>query len=325
MKYLELNGKEQQEDVLTQVRAWRGLDARAIRIRDISGTPEMHEAVILLMRAVCAEAGMPVYGSGHIRRLEDIKKMLYAGCTAVLCDMEDDTERRVREEAVSRFGEDRVPAEEPAFPVPVSVGWESCRPDAAGLVPCIVQDEVTGEVLMMAYMNEESFEQTVRTGRMTYWSRSRREIWVKGLTSGHYQFVRSMALDCDGDTLLARVRQIGAACHTGNRSCFFTEMFRLGHGASDPQQVLRDVYATILERRAHPKEGSYTNYLFDSGLNKILKKVGEEAAETIIAAKDPDPVESVYEIADLQYHLMVLMAEKGLTWDDIAGELASRE
>ena len=137
--------------------------------------------------------------------------------------------------------------------------------------------------------------------------------------------MKSLAIDCDGDTLLAKVAQAGAACHTGNRSCFYREIFRIGHPASDPQRVLQDVYAVIADRKKNPREGSYTNYLFDKGMDKILKKVGEEAAEIIIAAKNPDRTESIYEIADLLYHLMVLMCEKGLTWEDIAGELADRE
>ena len=193
-----------------------------------------------------------------------------------------------------------------------------------GLIPVIVQDYKTNEVLMMAYMNEEAFDHTVKTGRMTYYSRSRQCQWVKGETSGHYQYVRSLAADCDRDTLLAKVEQIGAACHTGNRSCFYTTIVGTDHDAKNPLQIFESVYDTIMDRRRNPKEGSYTNYLFDKGLDKILKKVGEEATEIVIAAKNPNPEEIKYELADFLYHAMVLMVERGVTWEDITEELADR-
>ena len=193
-----------------------------------------------------------------------------------------------------------------------------------GLIPVIVQDYKTNEVLMMAYMNEEAFDNTVKTGRMTYYSRSRQCQWVKGETSGHFQYVRSLAVDCDKDTLLAKVDQVGAACHTGNRSCFYTTIVGADYDAKNPLQVFESVYNTIEDRRIHPKEGSYTNYLFDKGLDKILKKVGEEATEIVIAAKNPNPEEIKYEIADFLYHAMVLMVERGVTWEDITNELADR-
>lgn len=193
-----------------------------------------------------------------------------------------------------------------------------------GLIPVIVQDYKTNEVLMMAYMDKEAFDHTVKTGRMTYYSRSRQCQWVKGETSGHYQYVRSLAVDCDRDTLLAKVEQIGAACHTGNRSCFYTTIVGTDHDAKNPLQVFESVYDTIMDRRQNPKEGSYTNYLFDKGLDKILKKVGEEATEIVIAAKNPNPEEIKYEISDFLYHAMVLMVERGVTWEDITNELADR-
>ena len=193
-----------------------------------------------------------------------------------------------------------------------------------GLIPVIVQDYKTNEVLMMAYMNEEAFDNTVKTGRMTYYSRSRQCQWVKGETSGHYQYVKSLSIDCDKDTLLAKVEQIGAACHTGNRSCFYTTIVGADYDAKNPLQVFESVYNTILDRREHPKEGSYTNYLFEKGIDKILKKVGEEATEIVIAAKNPNPEEIKYEISDFLYHAMVLMVERGVTWEDITNELADR-
>ena len=193
-----------------------------------------------------------------------------------------------------------------------------------GLIPVIVQDYKTNEVLMMAYMNEEAFDHTVKTGRMTYYSRSRQCQWVKGETSGHFQYVKSLSIDCDKDTLLAKVEQIGAACHTGNRSCFYTTIVGADYDAKNPLQVFESVYNTIVDRREHPKEGSYTNYLFEKGIDKILKKVGEEATEIVIAAKNPNPEEIKYEISDFLYHAMVLMVERDVTWEDITNELADR-
>lgn len=196
--------------------------------------------------------------------------------------------------------------------------------DCAGLVPCIVQDYKTGEVLMLAYMNEESYGKTIETGKMTYYSRSRQELWCKGDTSGHYQYVKALKIDCDNDTILAEVRQVGAACHTGNRSCFYRELLNRSGDFVNPLTVLTEDYDVIANRKAHPKEGSYTNYLFDKGIDKILKKCGEEATEIVIAAKNPDAEELKYEISDFLYHLMVLMVECGLDWNDIVKELANR-
>ncbi len=193
-----------------------------------------------------------------------------------------------------------------------------------GLLPVIVQDYETNEVLMMAYMNEEAFNHTVKSGKMTYYSRSRKEQWVKGQTSGHFQYVKSLTVDCDRDTLLAKVEQIGAACHTGNRTCFFQPIVGNDYDSKNPLQIFETVYHTITDRKQHPKEGSYTNYLFDKGIDKILKKVGEEATEIVIAAKNPSPEEIKYEIADFLYHAMVLMVEKGVSWEDITKELADR-
>ena len=193
-----------------------------------------------------------------------------------------------------------------------------------GLIPVIVQHYKTQEILMLAYMNEESFYETIKTGKMTYFSRSRQKLWVKGETSGHFQYVKSLTVDCDLDTLLAKVDQIGAACHTGNPTCFFQPIVGDQYEEINTQQVFESVYHTIMDRKEHPKEGSYTNYLFEKGIDKILKKVGEEAAEIIIAAKNPNPEELKYEMCDFLYHMMVLMAERGITWDDIMEEMAKR-
>ena len=192
------------------------------------------------------------------------------------------------------------------------------------LIPAIVQEHGTGEVLMLAYMNEEAFQTTLRIGKMTYWSRSRNELWTKGMTSGHFQYVKSLTLDCDNDTILAKVAQVGAACHTGNRTCFFQDLVRDENTDKNLLEVLEQQYRVIRERKDHPKKGSYTNYLFDKGIDKILKKCGEEATEIIIAAKNPDPEEIKYEISDFLYHVMVLMVEKGITWEEITRELANR-
>ena len=205
-----------------------------------------------------------------------------------------------------------------------AIKWEELKKGPDGLVPCITQDYRTGEVLMMAWMDESAYNETVSGGRMCYYSRSRKARWLKGETSGHFQFVKSLYADCDRDTLLAKVEQIGAACHTGAHSCFFDEVSVRVPEAKNPAKILEQIYAVALDRKAHPKEGSYTNYLFDKGIDKILKKCGEEAAEIIIAAKNPDPEEIKYEIADFLYHVTVLMVEKGVTWEDISEELARR-
>ena len=193
-----------------------------------------------------------------------------------------------------------------------------------GLIPVIVQHYKTQEILMLAYMNEESFYETIKTGKMTYFSRSRQKLWVKGETSGHFQYVKSLTIDCDLDTLLAKVDQIGAACHTGNPTCFFQPLVGIDYDETNPLRIFESVYDTIADRKENPKEGSYTNYLFDKGIDKILKKIGEEATEVVIAAKNPNPEEVKYEIADFLYHAQVLMVEKGLTWEDIVKELADR-
>ena len=202
--------------------------------------------------------------------------------------------------------------------------FSQCKTNEQGLIPVVVQHYKTQEVLMLAYMNEEAFYKTIKTGKMTYYSRSRQQLWTKGETSGHFQYVKSLTIDCDYDTLLAKVDQIGAACHTGNPTCFFQPLVGNDYDETNPLQVFEAVYDTIVDRRENPKEGSYTNYLFDKGIDKILKKVGEEATEVVIAAKNPNPEEVKYEMADFLYHAMVLMVEKGISWEDIIKELADR-
>lgn len=208
--------------------------------------------------------------------------------------------------------------------------------DEKGLVPAIIQDHKTGKVLMMAYMNEEAVLKTIETGITHFFSRSRNKLWMKGETSGHYQTVKCMFVDCDGDTLLVKVEQVEAACHTGHFSCFYREIkdgkateisnivFNPKDIYNDRSKVLQEVYNVIADRKVNPKEGSYTNKLFENGIDKILKKVGEEAAEVIIAAKNSSKDELRYEVADLMYHLFVMMVEIGLKPDDIYDELKSR-
>lgn len=205
-----------------------------------------------------------------------------------------------------------------------SMSFIDFKLNSDGHLPVVVQDYKTNEVLMVAYMNEEAFNKTIQTGKMTYYSRSRNELWMKGLTSGHFQYVKSLVIDCDNDTLLAKVKQVGVACHTGHNSCFFNTLVQKEYDETNPLIIFEDVFNVIKDRKENPKTGSYTNYLFDKGIDKILKKVGEEATEIVIAAKNPDKEEIKYEISDFLYHVMVLMAEKDVSWKDITRELSRR-
>ena len=373
--------------------------ADAICYVDLSYDDASHEKAILNLREICKEVDIPVYATGNIMRVEDVKKYLYAGAKAALIEASKESNLAMMTEVTNRFGKDKVgvlidsEASEDVYELinvnatenifvsgdnhkvsgnvfvltddrnmilkekcqgicmknfaaadfdfmelkaelkndgvevntfSSAIPFSEFKLNSDGLIPVVVQDYATDEVLMMAYMNEESYNLTLKTGRMTYYSRSRQEIWLKGLTSGHYQYVISLSLDCDNDTILAKVRQTGAACHTGAHSCFFKELASKEMTKTNPLNVLKDVMAVINDRKVNPKEGSYTNYLFDKGIDKILKKVGEEATEIVIAAKNPDPVEIKYEIADFLYHVMVLMAERGLDWDEVMEELANR-
>lgn len=202
------------------------------------------------------------------------------------------------------------------------------RWDANGLVPTVVQDALSKEVLMLAYMNRESLRKTVESGETWFWSRSRGELWHKGATSGHIQRLVSLRYDCDGDALLAVVEQNGPACHTGSYTCFHRdasggEPYRPWAG-EDRFAPLSRLESVISQRYAERPEGAYTTYLFEKGIDKILKKVGEETAETIIAAKNSDNDELRYEASDLIFHLMVLLRERGLPLDEVLRELDSR-
>jgi phosphoribosyl-ATP pyrophosphohydrolase/phosphoribosyl-AMP cyclohydrolase len=205
--------------------------------------------------------------------------------------------------------------------------------DADGLVPAIVQDAVSKEVLMLAYMNQESLERTIESGQTWFWSRSRQELWNKGATSGHTQQVKSLRYDCDADTLLVLVEQQGPACHTGTYSCFTHELpleqteaktSSAAMETSDRFAILSSLESIIASRDAERPEGAYTTYLFEKGADKILKKIGEETSEVIIAAKNKDQDELRYEVSDLIFHLMVLMRDSKLPLDDVMMELERR-
>lgn len=385
----------------------------SIYLCDLSEGDHEQEEALDLIRDICTSVAVPVIGGGNIRRMEDVKKLLYAGCHQVVLDFNLTEHAELIEEVSLKFGREKIIAgvDNPqqieiykeridtyasevylfhaggtreaasTSPVPVTpflpevsldkiievlsyanvsgisgelvnenvrniealkklcrenqipvaeekaaYRFEEFKKGPDGLLPVVVQDVKTDAVVMVAYMNEEAYNKTVETGRMTYYSRSRRELWIKGETSGHYQYVHSLVADCDMDTVLAKVTLVGPACHTGSYSCFFHEIQnRTGKvEAHNPLKVFEEVFSVIEDRKLHPKEGSYTNYLFDKGIDKILKKLGEESTEIVIAAKNPNPNEIKYEIADFLYHMMVLMVEKGVTWEEITTELANR-
>ncbi|CDD66052.1 phosphoribosyl-ATP pyrophosphohydrolase [Firmicutes bacterium CAG:882] len=351
-------------------------------IMDLSYDDASHDAAISVIRDIGRETDLPLNVGGSIKRVEDVKKYLYAGARRAVLDAAVEADMAMMTEVANRFGSEKLGVlvtdenfdtetadlcaengisalfgsnfdgfyansdfyltkadmnidynaikaslrekgyETVSFTA--SIPFSEFKLNGDGLIPVIVQDYKTDEVLMLAYMNEEAFDNTLKTGLMTYYSRSRREQWVKGETSGHYQYVKSLDIDCDNDTLLAKVKQLGAACHTGNYSCFYRNLAAKDYAKTNPLKVFKDVMSVIEDRKVHPKEGSYTNYLFDKGIDKILKKCGEEAAEIIIAAKNPDPEEIIYEISDFLYHVMVLMSLKGVTWEEITAELSKR-
>ena len=198
---------------------------------------------------------------------------------------------------------------------------EELKFDTNGLIPAIVVDAVSGDVLTLAYMNEESLKITLEERRTCFWSRSRQKLWRKGETSGNYQHVTSITADCDKDALVVKVEKDGPACHTGEESCFFNPVYI---NEEKHEFSLKGLYELLVGRKKDKPQGSYTTYLFEKGLDKILKKVGEECTEVIIAGKAQDKKETVYEIADLAYHVMVLMVEAGICLEDVQAELASR-
>ena len=397
-------------DLVRLAKEYGNTGADELLVFDFSSNDTEHEEAIGWIKKIVQAAEIPVIGAGNVKRMEDVKKLIYAGCEKAVLNFSKESNVKILEEVSKKFGKERILVSifmlseylnhkelidtyaggilclenlqeeirrETELPVILhtdvlgkaeivclmaedridgisgkyisnpgidrmdfkkeckeegiavntfesKISWSDFKLNSDGMVPVIVQDYKTDEVLMLAYMNEEAFQTTLETGKMTYWSRSRDELWTKGLTSGHVQYVKSQTLDCDNDTILAKVSQVGAACHTGNRTCFFQELVKKPYDDTNPLRVFQDVYDVILDRKAHPKDGSYTNYLFDKGIDKILKKVGEECTEIVIAAKNPDKEEIKYEISDFLYHVMVLMAEKGVTWEDITRELARR-
>ncbi len=405
------DGQEHTLDITELTRHYNDSGIDKLLIFDLSSEDEEHEKNIHTIKELCRMIEIPVCAGGNINRLEDIKKLLYAGCRQVMLNGSKPTTIQMAEEGCQRFGKEKMTlslqnvdilfkhpelmkeniselvilnekivdtvANVTDIPCAVvqnqfeverwtqlltssyvcgifgsylncpdtdimklkktlsshgaqveifesALQFDSFKLNDQGLIPVIVQDYQTLEVLMLAYMNREAFDATIASGKMTYFSRSRNQLWVKGETSGHYQYVKSLTLDCDNDTILARVSQIGVACHTGAPSCFFQELMKKEYEVKNPLKVLESVYDVIADRKVNPKEGSYTNYLFDKGIDKILKKVGEEATEIVIAAKNPNAEEIKYELSDFLYHAMVLMVEKGITWEDISQELAQR-
>ncbi len=193
--------------------------------------------------------------------------------------------------------------------------------DENGLIPAIVQDDRTGNVLMLAYMNKESLQKTIDTKETWFFSRSRQELWNKGATSGNRQIVKNLSLDCDSDAILVQVTPLGPACHTGEVTCFHNQIF---DEVEQTRSIVHEIADEIKNRRANPVEGSYTSYLFREGLDKILKKVGEETTEVVIGAKNRDKAEVTSELADLTYHSLVLMEELGVSVEDVKNELRKR-
>ena len=344
---------------------------------DLSNSDEEHDLSIDLMKKINRVIHIPMIAGGNVKRMEDVKKILYTGAKKAILNFSKISNIELLEEVSKRFGKEKlvvslndvnvlseqkeyieeyaseilfmhcqnialvtdttslktivITDENEVLRVSLSeyllenkMEYSQFKLNSDGLLPVIVQDYKTSDVLMLAYMDEDAFEYTLKTGKMTYYSRSRKERWVKGETSGHYQYVKSLTIDCDKDTLLAKVDQVGVACHTGAPTCFFQPVVEADSEELNPLQVFERVYDTILDRKKNPKEGSYTNYLFEKGIDKILKKVGEEATELVIAAKNPNPEEIKYELSDFLYHAMVLMVERGVTWDDIVKELADR-
>ena len=258
------------------------------------------------------QSGLEVIVSGGVGCLEDVARVQKAGLPGVIIGKAMYDGRLEIEQALQMQEEDAM------------FSQDQVKYNEQGLVPVIAQDVQTGAVLMQAYMNQEALALTLEKGHMVYWSRSRQELWEKGATSGQIQELVSLTADCDGDCLLAQVVQKGGgACHTGAYSCFFNAM-------TEPNQqigsanVLYEVDAVIKDRREHPVEGSYTNYLFNKGIDKILKKVGEESAETIIAAKNNAPDEIIYETSDLFYHVLVMLQDRGVALNEIFKELKRR-
>ncbi len=271
-----------------------------------------------IVNEIKAQVRIPIIISSYATKAEDIIDMIEA------TDAESISLYSMEKMDIMEMKQELAAANIEVKTYESALDFSTFKLNSDGLIPVIVQEYKTHEVLMMAYMNEESYEKTIRTGKMTYYSRSRGQLWTKGETSGHYQYIKSLTLDCDNDTILAKVSQVGAACHTGSRTCFFQELMSREYDDTNPLNVLENVYSVIRDRKEHLKGGSYTNYLFEKGIDKILKKLGEQATGIVVAAKNPNQDEIKYEISDLLYYLMVLMAERDIVWKDVTDDLADR-
>ena len=410
------DGKELLEDgdVMSIAQHYSNNGADELLIFDLSDDDADHEQSLNLIRQISRVIDIPMSGGGHIKNLEDVKKLLYAGCQQVFLNYAKAANIDLTEEVSKRFGKEKMAvcissteeftanqaliesfadevlaldtiqdeihacssikiilhtevsktaalksllqkdsvyalsgayissldislqdfkADCKADGIPVvtfesAIAWADFKLNSDGLIPVVVQDCKTDQVLMVAYMNADTIKQTLETGRATFWSRSRQEVWVKGDTSGNYMYVKEVRVDCDCDCLVVLVNPAGPACHTGNRSCFFRKIEDGKLVEDAKEQTKTDVFAreqaVVMDRKEHPEEGSYTNYLFDKGEDKILKKVGEEAAEVVIAGKNRDKDEISYETADLIYHLTVMLVDNGMTWEDIYKEMERR-
>ncbi|MEE8885538.1 MAG: bifunctional phosphoribosyl-AMP cyclohydrolase/phosphoribosyl-ATP diphosphatase HisIE [Eubacteriales bacterium] len=270
-------------------------------------------------------AYIPDYNA-YLMMKDDIEK--YAGI--LLVDRDDDDDVKIVEETslpVLLHDDQKGECLEANFRTrdfESEIQWKDFKLNSDGLIPCVVQDYKTDKVLMVAYMNEESFQKTLETGRMTYWSRSRQELWMKGLTSGHFQYLKELRLDCDNDTLLAKVAQVGAACHTGNFSCFYRTIMKKEDEAVRPTRVLLKTFDEIKDNQKDPVPGTELTELLSGGPDKILSKIGDDETGLILASKNNRKSCIVEGIADMMMDCMVLMAEKNLTWDDIAEEISDR-
>ena len=371
-----IDNLEELEDTKNLIKLYNDSGIDKILIYDLSTEDEEHELNIHTIKELNRLLEIPLCAGGNINRLEDVKKLIYAGCKEVILNGSKPSTAQLAMEASKRFGKEKIiislknvdyifkhqkELQESVHEILVmnqeildsvenltdiiylveqneldmdklttllkrdnvrgicgefindletdimklktelsrngikmdnfdpAISWENLKKNSDGLIPVIVQDYTTNDVLMCAYMNEEAFHATINCGKMTYYSRSRQELWMKGETSGHIQYVKELTADCDFDTILAKVSQVGVACHTGNPSCFFNEIVKKEYIEKNPLKVFETVYNIIEDRKNNPKEGSYTNYLFDKGIDKILKKVGEECTEIVIAAKNPDP------------------------------------
>ena len=315
--------KVSDKTALSLALAMKDIGVQTIVYTDISKDGMLAGPNVEQTKILSDKTGIDIIASGGMSCMDDLTHINDAGIHGAIIGKAIYEKRIDLKEAVNLFESGASYSKASAMPK-ADISFKDLKLDANGLIPVVVQDYVNSEVLMLAYMNEEAFNVTINSGRMTYWSRSRNELWTKGLTSGHLQYVKSLTADCDYDTILAKVSQVGAACHTGNRTCFFNNIVKKEYVEKNPLTVLESVYAVIVDRMKNPKEDSYTNAVMEKGIDEILKKLGHECTEIILAAKNPDSDDLKFEISDFMYHCMILMAQKNITWAEIAGELAQR-